>query len=92
MRFPSMQKVTTMPGVQYEEITGKGLIVTTREGKRQTIEADTIITAASPRLNTELLKAIEPIVPEAYLVGIEDKEPGCIMNAIGNGHRIAKAI
>ena len=56
------------------------------------IEADTIITAASPRPNTELLKAIEGKVPEAYLIGIEDKESCCIMNAIGNGYRIAKAI
>jgi hypothetical protein len=81
-----------MPNVQYEEITDKGLIVITREGKRQTIEADTIITAASPRPNTELFKAIEGNIPEAYLIGIEDKEPGCIMNAIGNGYRVAKAI
>ena len=92
MRSPSMEKVTRMPEVQYEEITDKGLIVTTREGKRQTIEADTIVTATSPRLNTELLKAIEGKAPEVYLIGIDDKEPGSIMNAIGNGYRIAKAI
>jgi 2-enoate reductase len=92
MRFPSMRKVTIMPKVRYEEITGKALIVITREGKRQVIEADTIIAAASPRPNTELLKAIEGNVPEAYLIGIEDKEPGCIMNAIGNGYRAAKTI
>ena len=76
----------------HKEITDKGLIVTTGEGKKQMIEADTIITAASPRPNTELLKAIEGKVPEAYLIGSEDKESCCIMNAIGNGYRIAKAI
>jgi 2,4-dienoyl-CoA reductase (NADPH2) len=92
MRFPSLQKVVARPEVKYEEITDKGLIVTTREGQRQTIEADTIITATSPRLNTELFKAIEGKVPEVYLIGIDDKEPGSIMNAIGNGYRIAKAI
>jgi 2,4-dienoyl-CoA reductase (NADPH2) len=92
MRSPSMEKVTRMPEVKYEEITNKGLTVTTKEGKRQTIEADTIVTATSPRLNTELLKAIEGKVPEVYLIGIEDKEPSSIMNAIGNGYRVAKAI
>ncbi len=91
-RSPSMEKVTRMPGVQYEEITYKGLTVITREGKRQTIEADTIITASSPRLNTELLKSIEGKAPEVHLIGIQDKEPSSILNAIGNGYRIAKAI
>jgi 2,4-dienoyl-CoA reductase (NADPH2) len=91
-RFPSMQKVKTMPEVKYEEITDKGLTVTTKEGKRLTIEADTIITATSPRLNTELLKAIDGKAPETYLIGIEDKEPSSIMNAIGNGYRVARAI
>jgi 2,4-dienoyl-CoA reductase (NADPH2) len=93
MRFPSMQKVTTMPGVKCEEISDKGLIVTTTEGKRQTIAADTIITATtSPRLDTRLFKTVEGKVPEVYLVGMEDKESGSIMNAIGNGYRIARAI
>jgi 2,4-dienoyl-CoA reductase (NADPH2) len=92
LRSPSMEKVTRMPGVKYEEITDKGLIVTTRDGKRQTIEADTVITATSPRLNTDLLKALEGKVPEVYLVGNEDKEPSSIMTAIGNGYRLARAI
>jgi 2,4-dienoyl-CoA reductase (NADPH2) len=92
LRSSSMEKVRRMPEVQCEEITDKGLIVTTKEGKKQTIEADTIIMAASPRLNTELLRAIEGIIPEAYLVGSEDKEPSSIMNAVGSGYRIAKVI
>jgi 2,4-dienoyl-CoA reductase (NADPH2) len=87
-----MQKVTTMSEVRYEEITDRGLRITTKEGKRLTIEADTIVTATSPRLNTELLAAIEGKAPEVYLIGIDDKEPGSIMSAIGNGYRIAKAI
>lgn len=92
LRSPSMEKVRRMPQVQYGDITEKGLIVTTREGRRQFIEADTIISASSPRLNTELFQAILGKVPEAYLVGSDDKEPGSIMNAIGNGYRIASAI
>jgi hypothetical protein len=43
-------------------------------------------------LNTELLKAVEGKAPEVYLVGSEDPEPGCIMNAIGNAYRIARAV
>jgi 2,4-dienoyl-CoA reductase (NADPH2) len=91
MRFPSMQKVKTISEIRYEEITNEGLKVS-KEGKSQTIEADTIITATSPKPNTELLKAIEGKAPEVCLLGLEDKEPGSIMNAIGNGYRIARAI
>jgi 2,4-dienoyl-CoA reductase (NADPH2) len=92
LRSPSMRKVTTMPGVKYVEITNKGLIITTREGKRQTLEADTIVSATSPRPNTELLKAVEGRVPEIYLIGMDDKEPSSIMNAIGNGYWVARGI
>ncbi len=92
LRSPSMEKVTRMPEVRYDDITDKRLTVITREGQKRTIEADTIITAANPRPNTELLKAVEGKVPEAYLVGIEDKEPRSIMNAINHGYRIGKSI
>jgi 2,4-dienoyl-CoA reductase (NADPH2) len=92
LRSPSLEKVTRMPEVRYEQITDQGLAVITREGKKEFIEADTIITASSPRLNMQLLKAVEGKAPEVYLVGSGDPEPGCIMNAIGNGYRIAKAI
>jgi 2,4-dienoyl-CoA reductase (NADPH2) len=92
LRSSSMEKVVRMPRVQYEEITDAGLIVTSDDGKRQIIRADTIITATSPRLNTELFKEIEGQVPEIYLIGSQDDEPGSIMNAIGNGYRTAKAI
>ena len=91
MRFPSLQKVKTIPEAKCEEITNEGLKVN-KEGKSQTIAADTIITATSPRLNTELLKAIEGKAPEVYLLGLENKEAGSIMNAIGNGYRVARAI
>ena len=81
-----------MPGVKYEEITDRGLTITTSEGKVQTIEADTVITAMSPGLNTALLKAVEGKVPEVHLIGLNDKEPGSIMNAIGNGYWTARGI
>jgi hypothetical protein len=87
-----MEKVIRMPEVQYREITDDGLSVTTKDGKKLTIEADTIITAASPRLNSSLYKDLEGKAPEVYLVGIEDKEASSIMNAISNGYRIARAL
>ncbi len=92
MRFPSMKKVATLSEIRFGGITRKGLNIITKEGKKQTLRADTIITAANPSPDTELFKAMKGMTPEVYLVGLDDKEPASIMNAIGNGYRIARAI
>ena len=55
---------TMLPGVKYEEITDKGLIITTKEGKRLTIEADTIVPSIPMKPDTELFKTLEGKAPE----------------------------
>jgi thioredoxin reductase len=67
------------------------LIITTKEGKRQTIEADTIVTAMPLEPSTELLKKLEGSAPEIYDIG-DCKEPNKIIDAIADGSRIARAI
>ncbi len=91
-RRGAMKNVATMPEVKYEEITDKGVTVTTKDGQRVTIVADTIITASSAEVKTELLKAIAGKAQEVYLLGLDAKEPGSILNAVGNGYRVAKDI
>jgi 2,4-dienoyl-CoA reductase (NADPH2) len=83
--------VTMLTGVKYEEITDKGLIVTTREGKRQTIEADTIATAVPLSPNTALLKALKGKIAEVYAVG-DCSEPRLIINAVADGYHTARAV
>ncbi|TAK34163.1 MAG: FAD-dependent oxidoreductase [Chloroflexota bacterium] len=83
--------VTMMSGVKYEEITDKGLRLTTREGHTQTIEADTILTAIPPRRNTELFETLQASVPEIYLTG-DCREPGKIIDAIADGRRVGCSI
>jgi 2,4-dienoyl-CoA reductase (NADPH2) len=86
------QKGTTMmPGVRYEAITDKGLTITTSEGKRQTIEADTIVIALPLAANKDLLPELEGKVPEVYAIG-DSAEPGLMMDAINDGARIAHVI
>lgn len=129
-----LQNVTTVDLVKYEEITDSGVVVTTqRKGQRMRFLADTVITATSPRLNTEFFKTLEGKFPEVYLVGAHEDQPTDelaeerqlglrptlsgdndeqshdaeikylkaasplrnlfgIMNAVGDGYRIAKAI
>lgn len=92
MASSAMRKTTRKPWTTVKEITGKKLHLISRDGKKEAIEADTIITAASPVLNTELLKAVEGQVPEVYLVGSEGHQPSSIMNAVGNAYWIARRI
>lgn len=81
--------VTMMTGVKYEEITEKGLTVITKEGKRQTVEADTIVTALPLTPNTELFRSLEGKVPEIYFIG-DCRQPQLIVDAVADGWRIGR--
>jgi 2,4-dienoyl-CoA reductase (NADPH2) len=87
----SEKGVTMMTEVKYEEITDRGLTITTKEGKKQTIEADTIVTAMPLQPSTELFMKLEGSAPEIYAIG-DCKEPNKIIDAIADGSRIARAI
>jgi 2,4-dienoyl-CoA reductase (NADPH2) len=82
--------VAMLPSVKYEEITDRGLIITTKEGKKQTVEADTIVMALPLLPNTKLLKELDGIAPEVYAIG-DCKDPRLIVDAIADGSRIARA-
>jgi 2,4-dienoyl-CoA reductase (NADPH2) len=83
--------VAMLPGARYEEITDHGLIIITKEGNKQTLEADTIVTALPLLPNAKLLKELEAIAPEVYAIG-DCKDPLLIVDAIADGSRIARAI
>jgi 2,4-dienoyl-CoA reductase (NADPH2) len=84
--------VTLISGVkEYVEITDKGLTLITKEGKKMTIEADTIIPALPLTPNMELLKSLGKKVPEIYAVG-DCKEPLLIADAIGTSLRTALGV
>jgi NADPH-dependent 2,4-dienoyl-CoA reductase/sulfur reductase-like enzyme len=83
--------VTLMSGVKYEEVTNEGLIITTKEGKRLTLQADTIIPAIPLMANTDLLKSLKGKIPEIHLIG-DCKEPRMIPEAIADGWKIANTI
>ena len=83
---------TLISGIkEYVEITKNGLTIVTGEGKRQTIEADTIVTALPLKPDSELFKALEGKAPEIYNIG-DCREPRLIIHAIAEGNRIARAI
>jgi 2,4-dienoyl-CoA reductase (NADPH2) len=82
--------VTMLPGVRYEEISDQGLVITTKEGKEQTLEADTIVTALPLLPNTKFLKELEGLALEVHAIG-DCKAPHLIVDAIADGSRIARA-
>jgi 2,4-dienoyl-CoA reductase (NADPH2) len=83
--------VALITGVKLEEINEKGLLITTEEGKKQTLEADSIIPALPFAPNTGLLNSLQGKVPEIYTIGDCDN-PGIIPDAISAGWQIANKI
>jgi len=83
--------VTMITGVKDMEITDKGLIITTKEGEKQTIEADSIVPAMPLAPNTGLLKSLKGKAPEIYAIG-DCSQPRMIVDAIADGWKIANKI
>ena len=83
--------VTMMTTVNYEGITDKGLAIITKEGKKQTIEADSIIPVMLLLPNNELVNSLKGKVPEVHCVG-DCSQDGLIIDAIADGYRVARGI
>ena len=83
--------VSVIPEVKYEQITRSGILITNKDGARQTIEADSIVTALPMRPDNEFLKSMENRAKEVYAIG-DTREPGYIVDAIADGARIAREI
>jgi 2,4-dienoyl-CoA reductase (NADPH2) len=84
--------VTLISGVkEYVEITDRGLTIITSNGQKQTIEADSIVTALPLTPNNELLNSLKAKVPEVYAIG-DCREPLLIADAIGTGLRTAREV
>ena len=91
LKWLAKKGVTMMTEIKYEEVTGSGLTITTKEGEKKTIEADTILPAEPLRPNAELFKALQGKVREIYCIG-DCKEPRLISDAIADGFKIANTI
>jgi 2,4-dienoyl-CoA reductase (NADPH2) len=76
---------------EYVEITDRGLTIINREGRRETIAADSIATALPLKSNDDLLEQLRAKVPEVYPVG-DCREPLLIADAIGTGVRTAREV
>jgi 2,4-dienoyl-CoA reductase (NADPH2) len=86
-RWLEEKGVVMLTGATYEEITSEGLIIS-KNGKRTTIEADTILPIVPMQPNTGLIKSLDRAAPEIHPVG-DCREPRLIAEAIADGWQIA---
>jgi 2,4-dienoyl-CoA reductase-like NADH-dependent reductase (Old Yellow Enzyme family)/thioredoxin reductase len=85
------KKVTLLTSATCEEIKEGSVRVTTAEGKKETIPADTVIIAVGYKANDHLYKALEGKVPEIYCIG-NSSEPRRILEATSEGYRTGLAL
>jgi 2,4-dienoyl-CoA reductase (NADPH2) len=71
-------------GARCEGVIDEGLNIVGKDGNRQTLEADTIITARSLRPDTKILKGLEGTGPEVHSIG-DCAGPALIVDAIEAG-------
>jgi len=77
--------------VRYEEITKEGLVITAKDGRRQTIKASAIVTAMPMKPDIELFNRFRNTAKEIFVVG-DTRDPGYIVDAVADGSRIAREI
>ena len=80
------KQVTMLTEATCEEIAEGSVTVTTGEGQKDTVQADTVILAVGYQKNDDLLQALEGKVPEVYCIG-DSSEPRRIVDAINEGYR-----
>jgi len=83
--------VKLLTGVKYEEITKKGVTIITRDGNRQTIEADTIIPITEMIPNDGPYKGLKGKAPEVIPLG-DCASFGLTMEAVASGYHAARKI
>jgi 2,4-dienoyl-CoA reductase-like NADH-dependent reductase (Old Yellow Enzyme family)/thioredoxin reductase len=83
--------ISMLNGVTYDRATEEGLVITTKDGERKTIEADTIVLAVGAVSEQRLYQEVKGRVAEIYLIG-DSVSPRRIGEAITEGFQTGLAI
>lgn len=83
--------VATITEATVKAVTETGLVYTDKDGKEQTIDVATVITALPVKADETLYNALKDSAPEVYNIG-DGSRPGLIENAVADGARIAREI
>jgi len=85
------KKVALRTSSTCEEIGEDSVLITDTDGKKETIRADTVITAVGYKANERLYKALKDRVPEVYRIG-DSSEPRRIREATSEGYQTGLAL
>jgi 2,4-dienoyl-CoA reductase-like NADH-dependent reductase (Old Yellow Enzyme family)/thioredoxin reductase len=77
--------VSRLTEIKYNEVIPEGIVITTQEGEKKTIAADTIVLAAGATPANRLFQELKGRVPEVHLIG-DCLEPRTIRDAIADGY------
>ncbi|MFC2066740.1 FAD-dependent oxidoreductase [Chloroflexota bacterium] len=83
--------VVMLTQTEGKEILDTGLVIADKDGRRQTIEADTIVLACGSMPNDNLIEELRGVVPELHIAG-DCIKPRSILEAIDDGARIARVV
>jgi pyruvate/2-oxoglutarate dehydrogenase complex dihydrolipoamide dehydrogenase (E3) component len=89
-RLPALN-IQVRTGCTLKEVTDEGVVVTDKEGKQETIEADRVVLALGAKPITYLADALEGKVPELHVIG-DSTRPAKVIEAVYDGSRIARSI
>jgi 2,4-dienoyl-CoA reductase-like NADH-dependent reductase (Old Yellow Enzyme family)/thioredoxin reductase len=78
--------VKMLTGVSYQKATAQSLVITTKEGKKQTLNADTIILAAGAVPEKTLYADLKDKLAEIYHIG-DSVSPRNLRDAIDEGFK-----
>ncbi|HVP17089.1 MAG TPA: FAD-dependent oxidoreductase [candidate division Zixibacteria bacterium] len=82
--------VAMITNARVEEIAHDG-VVYEKDGKKQTVETDSVVLAVGSKPNVSLMSALEGKVSELYAIG-NAKKPCNVLEAIHEGSRLAREV
>ena len=89
MRILDENGVKILAEAKIEEITDRGVIVTSKNGKRRKIEGDSVVIALGTQADSLLVEQLKGKVPRIHVIGDAAESGGKIMNAVHEGFRVA---
>jgi 2,4-dienoyl-CoA reductase-like NADH-dependent reductase (Old Yellow Enzyme family)/thioredoxin reductase len=87
----ALMKVKVMTSVKCQQFTQSSLMITSKEGKEESLPFDTVVIAAGGRPDQSLLDAVKDMVPSIHIAG-DCLEARGIAEAMADGLRIGLEI
>jgi pyruvate/2-oxoglutarate dehydrogenase complex dihydrolipoamide dehydrogenase (E3) component len=85
--------VTLIENAKFDKVVDEGLVITTKDGKTMTIQANTVLPSTLLKQNLDLVQKLKGKVKEVYAVGSANKpEPDLMVDAIASGAMIGHQI